>query len=88
MNDIVTAAEADGTLSKEMVAATVMLALPVNTLLMSLVFYLVGEQKLTMVVSYLPYPVVAGFLGSIGALFSFSEPLTQALPSSWAPLLS
>lgn len=28
----------------QMVAATVMLALPLNTLLMSLVFYLVGER--------------------------------------------
>ncbi|CAK9033298.1 unnamed protein product [Durusdinium trenchii] len=63
VSDIVMAA--DGA-SKEIVAATVMLALPFNTLLMSLVFYLVGQQKLTVVVSYLPYPVVAGFLGSIG----------------------
>eukprot|EP00438_Fugacium_kawagutii_P033860 Skav208761 [mRNA] locus=scaffold4352:52870:60961:- [translate_table: standard] len=66
VSDIVMAAEEDGLISPEMVAATVMLALPLNTLLMSLVFYLVGEQKVTVVVSYLPYPVVAGFLGSIG----------------------
>ncbi|CAE7313897.1 unnamed protein product [Symbiodinium necroappetens] len=64
--DIVKAAADDGTLSPEAVAATAMLALPVNTILMSLVFFLVGEQKATVVVSYLPYPVVAGFLGSIG----------------------
>ncbi|CAJ1395117.1 unnamed protein product, partial [Effrenium voratum] len=64
--DIATAAAEDGTLSPEAVAATVMLALPLNTLLVSLVFYIVGSQKATVAVSYLPYPVVAGFLGSIG----------------------
>eukprot|EP00435_Cladocopium_sp_Y103_P031996 s911_g8.t1 len=66
VTDIVAAAEFEGLISPEMVAATVMLALPFNTLLMSLVFYFVGKQKMTVVVSYLPYPVVAGFLGSIG----------------------
>eukprot|EP00931_Biecheleriopsis_adriatica_P069422 TRINITY_DN43274_c0_g1_i1.p1 TRINITY_DN43274_c0_g1~~TRINITY_DN43274_c0_g1_i1.p1 ORF type:complete len:919 (+),score=156.20 TRINITY_DN43274_c0_g1_i1:40-2796(+) len=66
VTDIVAAAAAEGILSAESVAATVMLALPLNTVLMSLVFYFVGEQKATLVVSYLPYPVVAGFLGSIG----------------------
>ncbi|CAE7217603.1 unnamed protein product [Symbiodinium natans] len=64
--DIVNAASEDGTLSPEAVAATALLALPVNTILMSLVFFVVGEKKITVVVSYLPYPVVAGFLGSIG----------------------
>eukprot|EP00930_Biecheleria_cincta_P004710 TRINITY_DN105638_c0_g1_i1.p1 TRINITY_DN105638_c0_g1~~TRINITY_DN105638_c0_g1_i1.p1 ORF type:complete len:882 (+),score=153.52 TRINITY_DN105638_c0_g1_i1:24-2648(+) len=66
VNEIVKGAASQGLLSPQEVAATVLLALPLNTLLMSLVFYLVGKNRGTVVMSYLPYPVVAGFLGSIG----------------------
>eukprot|EP00928_Gymnodinium_smaydae_P044080 TRINITY_DN29429_c0_g1_i1.p1 TRINITY_DN29429_c0_g1~~TRINITY_DN29429_c0_g1_i1.p1 ORF type:complete len:919 (+),score=86.70 TRINITY_DN29429_c0_g1_i1:49-2757(+) len=73
VSDIVTAAASEGYLSSESVAATILLALPLNTVLMSLVFYVVGERRATVAVSYLPYPVVAGFLGSIGyAIFAGS----------------
>jgi len=66
-------------LPKETVAATAMLALPFNTILMSLVFYVVGSKKATVAVSYLPYPVVAGFLGSIGfAIFAGSFAVLSA----------
>lgn len=46
--------------------ATLCLALPVNTVLVSILFLIVGHKKLMIAVSYLPYPVVAGFLASIG----------------------
>jgi len=67
------AASVVGGLSEEEVAATAAMALPVNTILMSLAVWWVGRKKATVVVSYLPYPVVAGFLGSIGwAIFAGS----------------
>jgi len=63
----------EGGLTQETVAATATLALPFNTILLSAVFYWVGSKKATVAVSYLPYPVVAGFLGSIGfAIFAGS----------------
>ena len=73
VHDVVRKAGEAGVFSEGQVAATALLALPVNTVLMSLIFWWVGRQKATVAVSYLPYPVVAGFLGTIGwAIFAGS----------------
>lgn len=73
VQDVVLGAVAAGHISDEVAAATALLALPLNTLLMSLTFWMVGHYRATVVISYLPYAVIAGFLGSIGwAIFTGS----------------
>lgn len=73
VQDVVLGAVAAGQISEEVAAATALLALPLNTLLMSLTFWVVGHYRATVVISYLPYAVIAGFLGSIGwAIFAGS----------------
>jgi len=70
VKDIVSQAIEAG-ISQEEAAATALLALPLNTILLGLVLYAIGKSKQTFAISYLPYPVVAGFLGTIGlAIFS------------------
>jgi len=92
VNDVVASANLVGNVPSHVVAATAALALPFNTVLMSLILYTLGEKRAMVIVPYIPYAVIAGFLGTIGwEIFSGSfavlvgEPVT--LPSGLVDLI-
>jgi len=81
VKDIVIDAAARGAISSQEAAATAQLALPLNTILLGCVIWLIGKKKKTVATSYLPYPVVAGFLGTIGwAIFAGSFDVLSIKP--------
>jgi SulP family sulfate permease len=63
-----TVAEASTATSAEELFATVLALIVVSTLLIGVVFWLVGQYRMAALGQYVPYPVVAGFLASTGWL--------------------
>jgi SulP family sulfate permease len=57
-----------GHASPESMAVTVMAAIAVSSVLIGLVFYLLGTYRLGNIVRFIPYPVVGGFLAGSGWL--------------------
>ena len=77
----------DGTSSIELIV-TVFALITVSTLVTGIVLYLLGKFRLGNLVRYLPFPVIAGFLGGTGWLLlkaGVDISIGDALVSYWHP---
>ena len=93
-----------GHATPESMAVTVMAAIAVSSILVGLVFYLLGTYRLGNIVRFIPYPVVGGFLagsgwllltGSFGvmtgqpfSIFSIGSFFHAGLMSEWGPCVA
>ena len=72
-------------------AATILMAMSLSTVLLSLLFLLIGSNGFTKMVLFTPVPVLSGFLGVIGVKIMLQVPwtcCTCALQPSHRPALS